>query len=65
MKGKTGIHVRVDEQSDDGVRNSVRLDLDTGSSIESIVLAFRRGGELVELAERKAPATAELHGELE
>lgn len=65
MNGNTGIRVRVDESPDDGVRNSVRLDVAAGSSIESVVLAFRRGGELVELAEREAPATAELHGELE
>lgn len=64
MKGKTGIHVRVDDEADD-VRNRVRFELDSGSAIESLVLAYRLDGELVELAERKIPAAAELHGELE
>lgn len=60
----TGIHVRVDEAADGGERNSVRIELGSGSSAESLVLAYRQDGDLVELAERALPAGAELHGDL-
>lgn len=65
MISNTGIHVRVAETADDAERNSVRIELDPGSAIDSLVLAYREDGELVELAERSLPAGAELHGDLE
>lgn len=45
--------------------NSVVLEIDATVDADSVVLAVRRAGDLVELAERSAPAPAELHGELE
>lgn len=45
--------------------NSVVLEIDAAVDVDSVVLAVRRDGDLVELAERSAPATVELHGELE
>lgn len=65
MRTNSGIEVRVDQTADDQARNSVKIELSAGSAVESLVLAYRQDGELVELAERAVPATAELHGELE
>lgn len=65
MISNTGIHVRVDETAADADRNRVRIELESGSNIDSLVLAYREDGELVELAERALPAGAELHGDLE
>lgn len=65
MITNTGIHVRVDEAADDREQNSVSIELDSGTAVESLVLAYRQDGELVELAERSLPAGAELHGDLE
>ena len=44
--------------------NSVVLEIDAAVDADAVVLAVRRDGELIELAERTAPATAELHGDL-
>lgn len=44
--------------------NAVVLEIDATVDADSLVLAVRRDGDLVEIAERSAPATAELHGEL-
>lgn len=65
MISNTGIHVRVAEAADDGVQNSVRIELEPDSAVDSLVLAYRMDGELVELAERSLPAGAELHGDIE
>lgn len=65
MITNTGFHVQVDEAVEDGGENSVRIELDSGAGVDSLVLAYREDGELVELAERKLPAGAELHGDLE
>ena len=65
MRTNTGIQVRVDEATGNRGQNSVRIELSSESAVESLVLAYRHDGELVELAERAVPATAELHGELE
>lgn len=45
--------------------NPVVLELDGAADGDAIVLAVRRDGDLVELAERTAPATATIHGETE
>ena len=45
--------------------NSVVLELDGVVDGDAIVLAVRRVGDLVELAERAAPATASIQGEVE
>lgn len=65
MIGGTGIHNRVDVGSDDGERNRLRLELPAEAEGESIVLAYRCEGELVELAERQSPAVAVIRGDLE
>lgn len=65
MSRNTPIQVRVDDTLHDGEQNRVRLELSQGSAVESIVVAYRHEGELFELAERKSPAAAELHGEIE
>lgn len=59
------IQVRVAEGAEEAVQNSVRIELPAGSDVESLVLAYRRDGEVVEFAERTVPATAELHGNLD
>ncbi|WP_281362303.1 hypothetical protein [Natronomonas salina] len=41
------------------------LELDGAVDGDAIVLAVRRDGDLVELVERAAPATATLRGEVE
>lgn len=38
----------------------VRLELDEAEDVDAVVLAFRRGEELVELAEVSPPVVAEL-----
>lgn len=55
----------IDAASGDELPNSVVLEIDARVDVDSVVLAVRRDGELIELAERTAPATAELHGDLE
>lgn len=62
MSKRTSTEVRFDNESGAEPPNKVRLELDTASDIESIVLAFRQDGELVELAERTAPVSAEIEG---
>lgn len=65
MRNNTGVQVQVEDGADNDAPNSVSFELPPGTEIESIVLAYRHDGELVELAERTVPAAAELHGELE
>lgn len=55
----------IDPASGGELPNSVVLEIDARVDVDSVVLAVRRDGELIELAERTAPATAELHGDLE
>ena len=46
------------------LQNRVVIEIDGAVDVDSVVLAVRRDGDLIELAERTAPATVELHGEL-
>lgn len=65
MSNSTGNLSQIEEAPSDDVANQVSIRLAPGADIESIVLAYREDGDLVELAERTVPASAELSGELE
>lgn len=65
MPGITGDQDQVEDAASDDALNRISVTLASGADIDSIVLAYRHDGELVELAERMVPASAELHGELE
>lgn len=66
MPSITGNRDQMEEAASDDAPNRVSITLASGADIDSIVLAYRDGGgELVKLAERTVPASAELAGELD
>lgn len=60
MRSDTGIRDQIPDAVTEDAPNGVRLELASGTEIESLVPAYRRDGEL---AEQTVPAAAERHGE--
>lgn len=65
MPNSSGNRFQVEKATSEDAPNSVSIELSSGAEIDSLVLAYQDDGELVELAERTLPASAELSGELE